>query len=49
MAPRRPLEDDAVVPRLKKHRTGFRVGPDNLPDGTYKRKGKAEKEEEDKD
>jgi hypothetical protein len=40
MAPKRPIEDDAVAPQSKKHRTGFKVGPDNLPDGTYRRKGK---------
>jgi len=39
MAPKRPLEDDADSPKPKKHRTGFRIGPDNLPDGTHRRKG----------
>jgi hypothetical protein len=40
MAPKRPLEDDASggVPS-KKQRGGFKVGPDNLPDGTWRRKG----------
>jgi hypothetical protein len=39
MAPKRPLEDDADSPKPKKHRTGFKIGPDNLPDGTHRRKG----------
>lgn len=39
MAPKRPLEDDAAVSLPKKQRAGFKVGPDNLPDGTYRRKG----------
>ncbi|KAG0649201.1 hypothetical protein D0Z07_4494 [Hyphodiscus hymeniophilus] len=38
MAPKRPLEDDVQTPRPKKQRSGFNVGPDNLPDGTWKRK-----------
>jgi hypothetical protein len=40
MAPKRPIADDAVASQSKKHRIGFKVGPDNLPDGTYRRKGK---------
>jgi hypothetical protein len=39
MAPKRPLEDDPAASAPKKHRPGFKVGPDNLPDGTYRRKG----------
>ncbi|KAI0379796.1 hypothetical protein F5Y04DRAFT_114590 [Hypomontagnella monticulosa] len=39
MAPKRPLESDgAAGPAAKKHRKGFRVGPENLPDGPWKRK-----------
>jgi hypothetical protein len=39
MAPKRPVEDDAPASKPKKQRSGFKVGPDNLPDGTWKRKG----------
>lgn len=40
MAPKRPNEDgDAADKLTKKLRQGFRVGPDNLPDGAWKRKG----------
>ena len=39
MAPKRPLEDAAEASGPKKHRPGFKIGPDNLPDGTYRRKG----------
>ncbi|KAI1345598.1 hypothetical protein F5Y01DRAFT_52415 [Xylaria sp. FL0043] len=41
MAPskKRPAEsDDASGPAAKKHRKGFRVGPENLPDGPWRRK-----------
>ncbi|KAI0012976.1 hypothetical protein F4779DRAFT_566444 [Xylariaceae sp. FL0662B] len=39
MAPKRPLESDSAAgPAAKKHRKGFRVGPQNLPDGPWKRK-----------
>ena len=38
MAPKREREDDAARP-AKKQKKGFSVGPANLPDGTYKRKG----------
>ncbi|PQE23250.1 hypothetical protein CJF31_00006967 [Rutstroemia sp. NJR-2017a BVV2] len=39
MAPtKRPREDDTTLPSAKKPRPGFRVGPANLPDGTWKRK-----------
>ncbi|KAK0641528.1 hypothetical protein B0T16DRAFT_431277 [Cercophora newfieldiana] len=40
MAPKRPQDDNADTsnPHKKKPRTGFRVGPDNLPDGAWKRK-----------
>ncbi|KAI0905439.1 hypothetical protein F4824DRAFT_491474 [Ustulina deusta] len=35
----RPIEGDgASGPAAKKHRQGFRVGPDNLPDGPWRRK-----------
>lgn len=49
MAPKRPLEDDvaaagagagAGAPEAKKPKKGFRVGPENLPDGPWKRKSK---------
>jgi len=43
MAPKRPIEDVAVEPSSKKHRSGFKIGPDNLPDGTYRRKGTTSK------
>ncbi|KAF4634942.1 hypothetical protein G7Y89_g3154 [Cudoniella acicularis] len=32
MAPKRPIADDAAAPQPKKHRPGFKIGPDNLPD-----------------
>ncbi|KAI1747544.1 hypothetical protein F4782DRAFT_520724 [Xylaria castorea] len=36
---KRPIEgDDALGPAAKKHRKGFRVGPENLPDGAWRRK-----------
>ncbi|KAK8127670.1 hypothetical protein PG984_008778 [Apiospora sp. TS-2023a] len=36
---KRPLEDDvAGAPDAKKPKKGFRVGPENLPDGPWKRK-----------
>ncbi|KAI2621141.1 hypothetical protein GGR54DRAFT_639270 [Hypoxylon sp. NC1633] len=39
MAPKRTLESDgADAPVAKKHRKGFRVGPENLPDGPWRRK-----------
>ncbi|OTB05481.1 hypothetical protein M426DRAFT_319744 [Hypoxylon sp. CI-4A] len=39
MAPKRPLESDsATTPAAKKLRKGFRVGPQNLPDGPWRRK-----------
>ncbi|KAL7628092.1 hypothetical protein AAE478_002289 [Parahypoxylon ruwenzoriense] len=39
MAPKRPHDSDsAEAPAAKKHRKGFRVGPENLPDGPWKRK-----------
>lgn len=38
MAPKRPLGDDAPSSKPKKQRSGFKIGPDNLPDGTYRRK-----------
>ena len=42
MAPKRPrplAEHDPSVPEPKKPKKGFSVGPANLPDGTYRRKG----------
>ena len=43
MAPptKRPRENDELNdgPAAKKHRKGIRVGPENLPDGPWKRKG----------
>ncbi|ESZ98681.1 hypothetical protein SBOR_0919 [Sclerotinia borealis F-4128] len=39
MAPsKRPHEDDTTSSTIKKPRHGFKVGPDNLPDGTWRRK-----------
>ncbi|KAK0745153.1 hypothetical protein B0T21DRAFT_408199 [Apiosordaria backusii] len=39
MAPKRANDDsEASADRAKKPRQGFRVGPDNLPDGAWKRK-----------
>ncbi|KAH7383694.1 hypothetical protein BKA64DRAFT_682979 [Cadophora sp. MPI-SDFR-AT-0126] len=38
MAPKRPAEAGASEPKPKKHRSGFKVGPDNLPDGVHRRK-----------
>ncbi|KAL2061770.1 hypothetical protein VTL71DRAFT_7148 [Oculimacula yallundae] len=38
MSPKRPAEDGASEPKAKKHRPGFKVGPDNLPDGVHRRK-----------
>lgn len=40
MAPKRPREDDSRK-SVKKQKKGFQVGPANLPDGTYRRKGKS--------
>ena len=39
MAPKRPIEDNAAESQPKKRRDGFKIGPDNLPDGTHRRKG----------
>ncbi|RYP71461.1 hypothetical protein DL771_004828 [Monosporascus sp. 5C6A] len=41
MAPKRPLDPESAAsagPAAKKNRKGFRVGPENLPDGPWKRK-----------
>ncbi|KAH8659138.1 hypothetical protein BGZ60DRAFT_531054 [Tricladium varicosporioides] len=38
MAPKRSVEDDSDTLRPKKRRPGFKIGPDNLPDGTHRRK-----------
>lgn len=40
MASKRSLENGADAAASKKHRSGFKVGPDNLPDGIHRRKGK---------
>jgi hypothetical protein len=47
MAPKRPKDTDGTTSNTKhqsetpanKKRKGFSVGPANLPDGTYRRKG----------
>lgn len=39
MAPKRDRENDAQEPNVKRVKGGFKVGPDNLPDGTWRRKG----------
>ncbi|PHH70263.1 hypothetical protein CDD82_7239 [Ophiocordyceps australis] len=38
MAPKRPLESSDAGPVARKQTRGFRVGPDNLPDGPWRRK-----------
>ncbi|PHH64435.1 hypothetical protein CDD81_4656 [Ophiocordyceps australis] len=38
MAPKRPLESSDAGPVAKKLKRGFRIGPDNLPDGPWRRK-----------
>jgi len=38
MASKRSREDEPEMTQPKKPRTAFKVGPDNLPDGTWKRK-----------
>ncbi|KAK4215650.1 hypothetical protein QBC37DRAFT_458225 [Rhypophila decipiens] len=38
MATKRSRDEDGSGAAKKKARTGFRVGPDNLPDGTWRRK-----------
>ncbi|ODA77932.1 hypothetical protein RJ55_06535 [Drechmeria coniospora] len=38
MAPKRPLESKDQESVSKKPKRGFRVGPDNLPDGPWRRK-----------
>ncbi|UNI13428.1 hypothetical protein JDV02_000176 [Purpureocillium takamizusanense] len=38
MAPKRPLEAADTESASKKPKRGFRVGPDNLPDGPWRRK-----------
>ncbi|POR36203.1 Uncharacterized protein TPAR_03605 [Tolypocladium paradoxum] len=38
MAPKRPLEASGPDSAAKKPKRGFRVGPDNLPDGPWRRK-----------
>ncbi|KOS18034.1 hypothetical protein ESCO_003175 [Escovopsis weberi] len=38
MAPKRPLESSSAGPQAKKPKHGFRVGPENLPDGAWRRK-----------
>lgn len=39
MAPKRTIDESSEGPPPKKQRGGFKVGPDNLPDGTWRRKG----------
>ena len=41
MAPKRTRDEEPTTgaPDKKKAKHGFRVGPDNLPDGAWKRKG----------
>lgn len=39
MAPKRPSDAGDAAPDEKKPRHGFRVGPENLPDGPWRRKG----------
>jgi hypothetical protein len=38
MASKRPSDRESDAPQPKKPRAAFKVGPDNLPDGTWKRK-----------
>lgn len=38
MAPKRDRDDDAQGPKVKRVKGGFKVGPENLPDGTWRRK-----------
>jgi hypothetical protein len=38
-AEKRRREDDGEKPKVKRVKGGFKVGPDNLPDGTWRRKG----------
>ncbi|KAH6996120.1 hypothetical protein BKA56DRAFT_570633 [Ilyonectria sp. MPI-CAGE-AT-0026] len=38
MAPKRPIETADAAPEAKKPKHGFRVGPENLPDGPWRRK-----------
>lgn len=39
MAPKRPSDAGDAAHDEKKPRHGFRVGPENLPDGPWRRKG----------
>jgi len=39
MAPKRSIDDSGEEPKSKKYRPGFKIGPDNLPDGVHRRKG----------
>lgn len=39
MAPKRPVNTEKNDTEAPKPRKGFRVGPDNLPDGPWRRKG----------
>lgn len=45
MAPKRSHEDDPSAVSQAKKRKGFRVGPENLPDGAWRRKNTKIKEE----
>lgn len=41
MAPSQPTENGRKEPKAhRKEKRGFTVGPANLPDGTYRRKGR---------
>lgn len=39
MAAKHEKESDEVAPDARKPKHGFRVGPENLPDGPWRRKG----------
>ncbi|KAM5437307.1 hypothetical protein McanMca71_001082 [Microsporum canis] len=39
MAPKRKMDEDVEGKESKRPKKGFSVGPANLPDGTYRRKG----------
>lgn len=47
MAPKRKTDDgegDGEARQQKRAKKGFSVGPANLPDGTYRRKGESRKQ-----
>lgn len=43
MAEKRRRDDAAAASQPAKKKKGFSVGPANLPDGTYRRKGMQQK------